>query len=324
MKTKEIKQYLKNGRYIVFDGKLVIPLNKENVFRTFRNLIRHKFFASVRIIRVAGKEKENQPTGNRMIYRNWDGQILIFDDVGKWFYRKYTNVSQFASIKDGHAALEKSYRINKVYFEERYTTKEKLLPGITLRKTEFTTQNEIFEDIVERFRIALIENQSQQTTPQINSDDFFLKFSATHYPEDMKTYILSEKESITNLLTCLQWTWNHCDLSPDNVLVDNHEYHLIDSEWCDGMPVPYDIINLILTLDTMAKNKTPINNYFNGKYDTLLKASLKKEEIADLDRIGTYLIMLVLKGILAWDAKRKQNDKLLLKRRWETVKNRII
>lgn len=90
------------------------------------------------------------------------------------------------------------------------------------------------------------------------------------------------------------------------------------------MPVLYDIINLILTLDTMAKNKTPINNYFNGQYDSLLKASLKKEEISDLDRIGTYLIMLVLKSILAWDAKRKQDDKLLLKGRWKTVKSRIL
>lgn len=56
-------------------------------------------------------------------------------------------------------------------------------------------QNEVFQDIIERLQKVLIQNQFKQTASQISPDDLFEKLSATHYPEEMKAYILSKKKN---------------------------------------------------------------------------------------------------------------------------------
>ncbi len=319
-----MKQHLRKGNYIVFNGTLIIPLNIHNILLTLKRLVRHRLMAKIRIISAPEETNGSLPKGNRLLSRKWDGQMLIFDDEAKWVFRKYTNTEQVTSLKKGFPSLEKFYQINKVYFIDSHTTKESLLKGITLRKAEPFRQNEIFQDIIDQYQKAIIENKYEHFAPQITSEDFFERLSTTNYPEEMKDYILLEKIRITALLERLKWIWNHCDLSPDNILVTGKQYYLIDSEWCDTMPVLYDIINLLLTLETMSNNIIPIENYFKGKYDVLLKAILNKEDIEYADRTAIFLIMLVLKAILAWDAKRKHNNKKLLYRRWETVKSRIL
>ncbi len=324
MNIDEVKQYLKKGSYIALNNKLVIHLSFFNLTISFMKLVRHKFNFPIKIIKVKENRNNELPKGNQIIHRKRDGQMLILDDKASWVYRKYTDVNQVNQLKRGHPTIEKFYRVNKVRFINDYVTKEKLINGKVLRKVESSRQIEIFADIINSYYDTLCEGKYEHFVARISTDFFFQQVVKTKYPGEMIAYILSEKDKITELLGSLKWTWNHSDLTPDNIMFDGEQYYIIDTEQCEVMPVLYDIINLIFTFKGMSNNSIPLENYHEGEYDALIKAALEKSAINSSDRKSIVMIMLVLKAVLAWDAEIKKDDIRLLAQRWDAVKSIIV
>lgn len=306
------------------NNSLVIRLNTTNFIISFMKFVRHKFNFSFKIINIREDRDNEFPKGNRIIYRKRDGQMIILDDKTSRVYRKYTNADQVIQLKKGHSTLEKFYCINKVKFINNHITKEKLISGRTLRKAGIPRQNKVFSDIINKYYNTLYEDKYDQFASRITTELFFQQVPQTNYPEEMIAYILSEKDKITELLKSIKWTWNHSDLTPDNIMLDEEQYHVIDTEQCEVMPVLYDIINLIFTLNGMSNNSLPLESYNKGEYDALIKTAISKSNIEASDRKGIVMIMLVLKALVAWDAKIKRDDIKLLAQRWDWVKSIIV
>lgn len=325
MEINMMKGYLKNGCYIVFINRIVVRLTILNVLIHFKKIFKSIVYSNIKIIKI--KSNENTlvaPKGDRLLYRKIDGQLLIFDDKLKYVYRKYTNLNQFALLKQGYPALERFYKINQLQFIDSCITQEKLIKGQSLRKVEVSKQNDIFYKIINAYGDVLTKNKFEHSVPRISSHAFFQKLPETNYPKEMVDYIMSEKDNTERLFESLMWTWSHSDLTPDNIMFTEKEYYIVDAEWCEVMPVFYDIANLIYTLSLMSGNTEPLNSYFRGDCDFLLRNIFSKPEIDVLDRKILITVMIALKAILPWDAKIKQDDKELMIKRWSTIKHYII
>lgn len=186
MNINELKLYLKNGRYIVFNDASIIPLNSGNLQASIKKLIKHKLFAKIRLTKVSDDSSDTSMKGDSILFRKWDGQILIFDHNSKWVFRKYTNPEQVTSLKNGYDTLTRFYQVPILHFIDENTTKEEIFEGITLRKVNIDRQNEIFQDILTRYEKVISGNDFAQTISQISHEEFFIRLNETNYPDEMK------------------------------------------------------------------------------------------------------------------------------------------
>lgn len=112
-------------------------------------------------------------------------------------------------------------------------------------------------------------------------------------------------------------------LTPDNIIISDIEHIVIDLERCEKLPLFYDVVNLLYTIDIMSQNNDFIDSYFRGKYDSLLMKVIQQKKIEETDRGLVFVIVLFLKSIITWDAKKKFNDTALMKQRWGTIQNKV-
>ena len=319
------RQYLKTGRYIAISTKgnvIIRDANFINIFITLKVYLRSKFSSKVRYYNHIEQDNE-LPKFNKIIYRNIDGQILGFDFHNNHLYRVYNDEVQFIQHKSGYTTIDKIFKLNKVEFISNNTTKEKLIKGKLLREASSSKQNEVFKDIVERYNNALRKEKFIYNNPRINTETFFDEIFKRDFPADMLKYIEKEKDNIAETFKNIQWIWSHSDLTPDNIMFDNNEYYIIDTERCEVLPAMYDIVNLILTI-TMSNNVNPLESYFDGEYDALVRSVISKKYISKTDRKNLVLIMLVLKSILSWDKFVKKNEGYFSRSRWNVFKYKFI
>lgn len=324
MDRKVIAKFLKNGWYISIGDRLVLRLDAEHVIKYLKPILKSVIRLRSRFIRVKPDSAfVTFPKGDRLLFRKSDNQLLFFDDDGKWVYRYFSNLNQYDSLKAGYGHLEILYPVNKLEFISPLLTKERLIPGQVLREKSESTQNMIFANLIKGYQYSLINEELVCFTPRITVQDFFDRMEQTYYPVDFKLFLSSHKRQIGELLDTLKWTWNHSDLTPDNIMIFENDYYVVDLEWCEVMPVFYDIANLIYALIFMSNNRTPMHKYFDGEYDDLLKIVLRRGEILSLDRKLLFGVLIGLKGIVAWDAERKSEDIDLLSTRWGSFKEYV-
>lgn len=327
MEIKEFKYFLKDGNYLLLKQRYVVYVDEINL-KTLPlfliKFIKHKFMAPISFVKIRNNKNVLGLKGNRILYRYLDRQLLVFDDQGKWVYRKIADDRQFALLKKGYKTLEKLYQINKLEFLDSNFTKEKLINGRILFKENKTEQTVVFESILKRYIAALSGSEFTELEPRIDIDTFIRKVYKTNYPKEMINYIITEKERVSLFLQNCIWTWNHSDLTPDNVLFNEEKYYIIDLERCEVMPVFYDILIFMVILVLLSDNSIPLNNYFNGKYDTIVKRLMGKSEIDSIDRKVILVTALMLKAIVAWDANRKHHEVQLMQNRWDAIKKQVL
>lgn len=316
---KNIEQYLKKGNYINFNNKRIDRLSFSNLVDSCKRMLRLKLNASIRIFKVK-KESESVPKGDSILSRKSDEQLLIFDYQSECVYRKFASDKQFNLLKEGYPTLAEFYKINKVRFLASNFTEEKLIDGKVLRFASNEKQMLVFDDILQRYN-KVLANDFTQLPPRIDIQEFFIKASKSNYPKEMLDYLIVERERVEEFLQHCIWTWNHSDLTPDNIIYNEDNYFVIDLERCEIMPVFYDIINFIYTLVVMCNNREALNNYFQGKYDFILKKVLNKHSLDFCDRSAIVVTLMMLKAVLAWDKDRGSSK--ILEKRWKVIEEFI-
>lgn len=321
MVIEEIKIYLKKGIYLGLDDRLFFRLTLKNVLNNIRLFISSFLKGSLQMIR----QKDNTNSiikGDKIIRRKLDGQLIIIEH-NKWVYRKYTDLKQFEQIKEGHSTLETLFNINKVELIDTCFTKEKFVSGKILTYSSHSVQNQVFNEIINVYCKNVISNDIKGYPAGVNAEQFFLKLENTLYPDELKKFVFDNKEKVITLLEAFKWTWAHGDLTPDNILYGDNGYTVMDGERCEILPVFYDIANLMNTYLLMANNENCYINYFRGKYDSLLKSIIGIDEVNNYRKV-VLIVMMVLKGTIAWDAEIKRDNAELMTKRWKSISKFLI
>lgn len=323
MDIKNKKKYLRKGKYLVLKNNLIIRFSIQNIFLNKRTIIKSILKNDVILIQIK-TESSSKVIGDKLVYRELDGSFLLFDSVRKNIYRKYADINQVKSIKLGISTLNILYDINEIKFLSENISQETFLSGKTLTNVSKEEQLQVFEKIINRYAQNFQSQNYPLLTSRISSSDFFKELELTTYPKEMKRILIDNKKRVIELIDNLIWTWSHSDLTPNNIMVYNNLYKIIDIERCEPMPAFYDVINLIFTMILLCENNELYLNYLNGKYDFLLKKTLKVSALLTTDRKLILLIMLSLKSIVAWDSSVKKTELEIYKNRWLAVKNQML
>lgn len=316
MVREEIKTYLKKGIYLGLYNRLFIRLTLKNILNN-RRLLMSSFLKGKLGVIQQKRSSSNFIIGDKIIRRKLDDQLIIIDH-NNWVYRKYTDSKQFEQIKEGHTTLEMLFIINKVEIMGNFITKERFIAGKPLTYSNHFVQNQVFDNVIKVYSENITGSHIKEYPARITTEQFFIKLEKTLYPQELKNYVLDNKEKVNKLLDTLKWTWSHSDLTPQNILYANNEYTVMDGERCEILPVFYDIANLMNTYVLMSNNESCYINYFNGKYDCLLQRVIGIDEISNYRKV-ILVLMMVLKGTIAWDADIKKGDANLMIKRWEPI-----
>lgn len=316
-KKKEIYQYLQAGRYFILNKNNYFKISFSNIIENFRDI--SKSLLQGRLNFCYKKEvPQDEISGNIVLRRKLDGQLIIIDK-NKWVYRKYKDEEQFRRVRKGHESLEQLYKINKLIILPNIITKEKFLKGKTLDKISSKKQNEVFEDILHTFHENFNKDILQSFSSRISYEKFFKKTMEIEYPKEMKTFLLDNSERAMEIYNNFIWLYNHGDLTPRNIIFAENFYSLMDGERCEILPAFYDIANLMNNNILMSNNSYSYDRYFNGSYDFVLEKVFQLSKIQNKDRKLIIVLMLFIKGIIAWDAEIKCDDISLFKKRWKAV-----
>lgn len=327
MFEEELK-FLNKGRYFTLNYSEFHPLNWKTISQIpimwVRELIKYgkkkrESFPVIKLIHINTSTISNTHTGNRMILRKLDNQLLVFDDEKKLLYRRFASLEQANKLKEGQETLMKFYRFNQVRFLDKQLTMEKIIQGENLRNN-INKQTKAFNQMTEDYKSLIIKGDFITFCPRINAIELFDKLESTLYPSEMIDYIKGEEIRFKEIYMKLRWSWAHLDLTPDNIIInDKDDIYVIDGEWCDIMPLLYDLIILLVMLVLKSNNFKPINQFLTGTYDSLILKVLEEKFIMTKDREILILIMLVLKGLITWDSKLREKSKKIALRRWEVV-----
>lgn len=321
MAIQEIKTHLKKGNYIIIDNSVSIRMKLKDILKNRKNLILHTLKGSLKFIRVRDTAS-NEIKGDRVIRRKLDGQIIIIEQ-NSWVYRKYSDSKQFERVKKGHFTLELLYNINKVHFLDNCITKERYIKGEPLTYSNHSAQNIVFDNVINNYYDSIINNNIEEFPARIDTEQFFIELNKTLYPQELKSFMFENKEKVKELFRQLKWTWSHGDLTPQNILYNKREYIVMDGERCEILPVFYDIANLMNNYLLMANNENCYINYFRGKYDSLLKSIIGIDEVNNYRKV-VLIVMMVLKGTIAWDAEIKRDNAELMTKRWKSISKFLI
>src|SRR5690625_5236604 len=204
MEFENIENYLRNGWYISFNDKFIDPVNVTTLSRTAYRVVRRRFKKKVHIIKGARGNNPFEIKGDRVIHRKEDGNILLFDYEEKLLYRQWASKDQVGLVKSGMNTLEYFYNINPVEFFNDTISKEKLLPGTTLRNVSRERQIQVADQIIEKYYNALAEEVYPIFSPRISPDDFIDAAMKTNYPHEMKEFLVTHQDRALDLISRLK------------------------------------------------------------------------------------------------------------------------
>lgn len=319
-----ITYHLKDGLYVMLNKRTVQKFSFNPFSYNIRILIKSLLTLDFKVFRVKKQQRHPIATATKILIRELDQQLLLIDNKEKTIYRKYTNEQQFDRVVKGRETLEIFYNIISISFPEYMLAEEKFFEGITLRATNEEKQKSIIEKVIRKYHQGFLKGEFPTFDPKVTSGTFFNELDKTVYPDEMKMFLYKSKSTTIHLIDNLRWTWAHADLTPENILVNDNDYKVIDSELCEVMPTFYDIANLLNTTATMTGNDTAYKIYFNGTFDYVLHSLFDKESITKDERSVFILVMLTVKNIAQWDPGNKNSRRKLMEQRWNVVKEFIL